>query len=322
MSSTSLLSSTNPVTYPTAKKNALQLISAFNIGSVTNSTHYPLLTKKAIVNGMKGSINNRGRVLSQGKSSLCGPAAFFFTLLKIRPDIYVELVIELYTNGKATFKDLKLESSQSAKKLKPVTLREVDWLLLSSIKPKYDHPDEQFDGITLPGKLKKWFTDAGFTDVVDNTNLMSNKGLETLLKAQNDYSSGYTICLFVDADIFYPFKHKAGSSFFPNHWVVMNSDVKMRKYNEKTKTHGPSSIINQSTVSAIKKKISDIETAAFLDSDNDDGEASTETFDRILLDAFTWGMQNVSVTSKISTTQEARLSYFLNGFYGYIKIKR
>ena len=320
MSSTSLLlSSTKPVIYQTAKKNALQLISSFSKGSVTKSTHYPLLTKKSIVDGMKDSINNRGRFLGQGKSSLCGPASFFFTLLKIRPDIYVQLIIDIYSNGKTTLKDLKLESSQSAKNLKPVSLREVDWLLLSSIKPKYDHPDEQFDGITLPGKLKKWFIDAGFTDVVDNTNLISNKGLETLLKAQNDYSSGYTICLFVDADIFYPFKYKSGSSFFPNHWVVMNSDVKIRKYNEKTKKHEPASIITQPIISSIKKQISDIETAAFLD---DEDDVSTETYDRILLDAFTWGKQSVPVTSKISSTQEARLSYFLNGFYGYIKVKR
>lgn len=321
MASTSLLSNTNPVPFKTAEANAKKLITAFKTGPVSKSTHYPYLGKIAIVKGLEDTLKNSGQILAQKNSSLCGPAAFFFSLVKIRPDIYVELVIDLYTNGKSSLKNLKLQSSQRARNHKPIRLSAVDWLLLSSIKPKYDHPDEQFDGITLPGKLKSWFIDAGFTSVVDNTNIFSNKNLKTLLEAQRDFKNGYKICLFVDADIFKTKPRKNGPSPFPNHWVVMNSDITISKYNEKTKKHAAATIINQSTITTINNQIKAIEDTAFLDNDDED-DVSTETYDRILLNAFTWGGQNTSVQSTISRSQNARLSYFLNGFYGYVKAKR
>lgn len=319
MSPVPALSSTNPVSYSTAKTKALQLISAFNASSIVRSSHYPKLSKNYIVTELKKTLNNTTKILSQEGASLCGPAAFFFTLAEVRPDIYVELVVDLYTNGKTQLKDLKLRSSDSARHYEPTRMRHSDWLLLSSIKPEYDNPNEQFDGITLPGKLKEWFIKAGFGTVVDYTNLITNKGLDTLLQVQNDYASGYKICLFVDANVFRTLEYKSGRSLIPNHWVVMTSDVKLRKYDEKTKLLAPPTIVNQSIVKTIQQQISAKKTQSILDGDF---HASPETNDRILLKAFTWGNVYSPVTSKISSTQDARLSYFLNGFYGYIKVKR
>jgi hypothetical protein len=315
------LSSSNPVNYQTALARAWQLVRAFRADPLKISNHYPYISKIAVADGLADTLNNKGRIISQESSSLCGPAAFFYTLLKIRPDIYVQLVIELYSTGKSKLKELKLESSRAARKYKPVNIREVDWIVLSSIKPEYDHPNEQFDGITLPGRLKGWFVKAGFTDVEDHTNLVFNKSLDDLLQAQLDYSSGYKICLFVDADVFFSTNAKVGGSTFPNHWVVMNSDIKIQKFDAKTKTHQAPTIINSSIVKKIKKQI----RAEELDQrTNGNGYAYSkpETEDKILLDAFTWGKQYVPVSSRISRTQNARLSYFLNGFHGYLKIKR
>lgn len=321
MSTVLPLSNINPVNYQIALSRAFQLVSDFKAGPLTRSTHYPYINKIAITEGLTDTLNNKGRIISQEQSSLCGPAAFFYTLLKIRPDIYVNLVIELYTTGSSKLKNLKLESSAAARKYSPVNIKEVDWIILSSIKPEYDHPNEQFDGITLPGKLKGWFLKAGFTMVEDHTNLVFNKGLDTLLQAQIDYSSGYKICLFVDADIFFSTKGKVGSSTFPNHWVVMNSDIKIQKYDNVKKTHNPPLIINRSIVKTINKQIRGIELDQ-MNSDNSYTSAKSETEDKIILDAFTWGIQKVPVSSRISRTQKARLSYFLDGFHGYIKVKR
>jgi hypothetical protein len=171
----------------------------------------------------------------------------------------------------------------------------------------------------LPGKLKEWFVKAGFGTVEDCTNLVFNKGLETLLQAQIDYQTGHTICLFVDADIFRLSGDKGGRSFFPNHWVVMTSGIRIRKYHEKNRQLDRPVIISQAIVKAIKKQIQSKQTQGFID---DDYAASTETEDKILLDAFTWGDVYVPVTSKVSASQDARLSYFLGGFYGYVKVKR
>jgi len=198
-------------------------------------------------------------------------------------------------------------------------MRHSDWLLLSSINPEYDNPNEQFDGITLPGKLKDWFVKAGFGTVVDYTNLAFNKGLDTLLQAQNDYRSGHSICLFVDANIFVPYSDKTGRSLFPNHWVVMNSDIQIRIFNERTSSLASPIIINQSITKTVQQQISAQNTQSILEGNFN---SSQETDDRILLDAFSWGKRHVPVSSRISATQDARLSYFLSGFYGYIKVKR
>jgi len=120
------LSSTSPVSYQSAKAKAFQLISAFNTGTLKRSSYYPNLSNILIVQELKDTINNTTKVLSQEGSSLCGPAAFFFTLAKVRPDIYVQLVIDLYNNGQAKLKNLKLQSSPTARQYTPSRMRDSD----------------------------------------------------------------------------------------------------------------------------------------------------------------------------------------------------
>jgi len=218
------------ITFSVAKRKALQLISAFENNAVTQSVYYPKLNKSKIIDGLKKSVRQEVGILAQKKSSLCGPAAFFFTLVQRQPDLYVQVAIDLYTHGKATLGKLKLQSSSGAKNYVPIKIRPVDWMVLSSINPEYDNPSEQLDGITFPSKLKTWFLDAGYKTVVDHTNILFPKDLQTLLRAQIDYESGSAICLLVDYDVFLPYKYKVGSSLLPNHWVALNSAIQIRKY--------------------------------------------------------------------------------------------
>lgn len=313
------ISSTNPVSYQSAETRALQLISGFNANAVAHSSHYPKLSKNKIVKEMRDTLKKTKRVLDQGTSSLCGPAAFFFSLARVRPDIYTQLVIDLYTQGQAKLKSLELKSSAKARQHPPIWIRHSDWMLLSSIKPEYDDPSEQIDGITLPGKITAWFKKAGFGTVQDHTNLAFNKGLETLLQAQTDYQTGHTICLFVDADIFRPTGGKQGHSFLPNHWVVMTSDIRIRKFHEASGQLDQPKTINPAMVKMIKSQIQSKQVEGFASGKY---AVPTETGDKIQLDAFTWGEVYSPVISRINPSQAALLSYFLRGFYGYIKAKR
>ena len=319
MSPIPAISSTNPVSYQSAKAKALQLINGFNTSAPPRSNHYPKLVKSIVVKDLNGTLNNTSSIITQGKSSLCGPAAFFFSLARVRPDIYAQLVIDLYSQGRARIKDLELQSSAKARQHKPIWMRQSDWMLLSSIKPEYDDPSEQIDGITLPGKLKEWFKKAGFGTVQDYTNLVFNKGLETLLQAQTDSQTGHTICLLADFDLFEQFVDKTGRSFFPNHWVVMTSDIRIRKFHEKSGQLDRPKTINPVMVKMIKSQIQSKQIEGIT---NGNYSPSTETGDRILLDAFTWGKVYSPVISRINASQDALLSYFLRGFYGYIKVKR
>ena len=319
MSPIPAISSTNPVSYQSAETRALQLISSFNTNAAAYSPHYPKLVKSTILQNLKDTLKNSRSIITQGQSSLCGPAAFFFSLARVRPDIYVQLVIDLYNQGHTQLKNLKLQSSPTARQQNPTSLRQADWMLLSSIKPEYDHPRERFDGITLPGKLKEWFLKAGFGTVEDHSNLAFNKGLESLLQAQVDYQTGHTICLFVDADIFRGTLVKQGRSLVPNHWVVMTSDIRIRKFHEASGQLDQPIVVNPVLVKSIERQIQAKQIEGF---SNGKYAVSTETEDKILLDAFTWGNVYSPVFSRINASQDARLSYFLHGFYGYLKVKR
>ncbi len=109
----------------------------------------------------------------------------------------------------------------------------------------------------------------------------------------------------MDANIFRPIERKGKEAVFPNHWVVLNSNIKIIEYDNATGLHKPPVIITPSIVSRVTEK------------DKKDREKT-----RIMLEVFTWGFPHYPASSKISTAQAPRLEYFLGGFHGYIKIKR
>ncbi len=109
----------------------------------------------------------------------------------------------------------------------------------------------------------------------------------------------------MDANIFSPIAAKSKEAFFPNHWVVLNSNIKIIEYNNATGMHKPPVIITPSIVDRIAEK-------------NKKNREKT----RIMLDVFTWGLRHFPASSKISASQAPRLEYFLGGFHGYIKVKR
>jgi hypothetical protein len=215
-------------------------------------------------------------------------------------------------NGHAKIGNLTLKSSQGAKNYSPTRMRQSDWMLLSSIKPEYDNPSEKIDGITLPGRLTKWFLDAGFSTAIDNTNLVGNKGkaLSSLLNAQSDYSNGFSIIMLVDHNILYSSKQKSCVSMFPSHWITLTSDIKVSMYNEKTKKLSHPTIINKKAVNDIKQ--------GFQVEFPEDGFPTIKPSTKVknskaMLGVFTWGTANKPLNSNIPCIMER--------YYGYIKVK-
>jgi len=171
----------------------------------------------------------------------------------------------------------------------------------------------------LPNKLRRWFRSSGYFIVEDHTNIISPKNLTNLLQAQTAYLAGYSVCLFVDGDIFRPISKKRGSSIIPNHWVMMNAPVQIRSHNraDQSTTATPRTI-NTNMVKALLNEVED---------QNDEAEMNVynklhEFKDKILLNAFSWGKQNMPASDRIRINQVADLGYFLRGYYGYIKAKR
>ncbi|HED34004.1 MAG TPA: hypothetical protein ENJ08_07300 [Gammaproteobacteria bacterium] len=305
-----------------ARSKALLLISKFRLDKsvADKSAYYPKIEKENVADDLQNLIN-KNEHLAQGDSSLCGPAAFFFDIVRSRPDIYTQVVLGLYKNGKVRLENLKLESSRQARKASLLNARMsgIDWMIMSSIKPDYDKPDDRASGITWPGDLEKWLKNTGY-QVVDKTAYF-NKGLDSLLQAQLAYAGGYTVFLFVNGDLFKP-SGKNKTSFYPNHWVVLNSSIKIKKYDTELKKHKAPAVLSDALVKQISKEWETHEDA--MDDFNENGgfKAPDKINNQIILDVFTWGERHQPVFEARGNSQKPDLRLFFNHYYGFIKAKR
>jgi len=221
--------------------------------------------------------------IDQARTSLCGPAVFFYCLAKDCPALYVKSVIELYMYGETKINDLHIKPSSSCKKAKlPEEMASIDWITLASLTDSsnslynYDSDADQFSGITLPGKLESWFKAAGYKHVSQHTNLFFDKSVGSLLKAQRAFKAGKNVCLFLSAK---SLNVPMTISLIPNHWVAMSRSLKVGN---------PRSTIFSSNADEIKD----------------------EKFD---LQVFTWGKE-----AKGMNPEKLSLHEFSDYYFGYV----
>lgn len=323
---------------PAHKSKAQSLIASFNTGSAPNkSPHYPNISKQMVVTYLRHVVktgpqtaNSSPSIINQGKASLCGPAALLYSVFRERPDQFVQIAIDLYTNGKAKFGALELNSSHIAKNhiLASKHMDYTEWMMLSSVIHNYDTPDEQFDGITRPSVLAGWFTKAGYANVLDDTTMakpdVTPEGFRRLVQAQNAYSGGYNVCMLIYMDLFIGYGNKRGFPWhgFAEHWVVLNAPIQIKRYNPKTKSYMPPVTLTGALANTIAGEIKKKYNNALDDDDSGELTEDIAMQDKIIVNAFTWGENQKQAQSKLSASHEVRLDYFLSGYFGYVKAKR
>lgn len=321
---------------PVYKNKAILTISEFQSGSTPAiSPYYRNISKLMVVNYLKQAVmtgpqtaNRLRNIINQGNASLCGPAALMYSVFRERPDLFVQIAINLYSNGKAKLGSLELYSSNTAKNhtLASVHMHYVEWMLLSSVIHNYDTPKEQWDGITRPSVLAKWYRQSGYSDVLDDTKMVkpdvTPDGFERLVKAQRAYTNGYNVCLLIYMDLFISYRNKRGFPWhgIAEHWVVLNGPVQVRKYNHKTKLYAAPIPLSGSVATVIANQLK----TKYDDAVNEYDELSEDIpmQDKVIVNAFTWGKNQSQAQSKLSASHEVRLDYFLSGYFGYIKAKR
>lgn len=178
---------------------------------------------------------------NQGQTSLCGPAAFMFCLVQDRPDMYVDMIINLWLGQTAS---LGAGPSNGGRNVNPsgkvqtntpaaVTgqsgdINTVDWISMASLRNDspdlnpfgdYDHPTDQFSAITRPTYLKGWFQAAGANCLWDNVSEILPTSDWNELVELSAYTSGWVLML-VSMSLF---TGKAPTS--KNHWVVLNGPI-------------------------------------------------------------------------------------------------
>ncbi|MES4613098.1 hypothetical protein V2154_10990 [Ewingella sp. CoE-038-23] len=166
---------------------------------------------------------------NQDRTSLCGPAAFFYCLLKDRPDLYKQMAIELWETGNAKLGALSIKPSHNCRRPKGIfnergqlNVSGLDWITLASLRDSensifdYQSVDDQFSGITLWSGLESWFTKTGYKKVFDNISL-SNCSIQDILDL-NKYNDGsHHIVTLISAGMLL---QTEGDTSFKNHWVV------------------------------------------------------------------------------------------------------
>jgi hypothetical protein len=229
-----------------------------------------------------------------------------FCLIQDRPDMYVDLVVNLWlgqpaslgggyagapTAVRAVNPSSRVQTNApTAVTGDPLAINAVDWISLASLRndspdlspfTDYDHPSDQLAAATRPKYLKGWFAEAGATCLWDNTSeILPTSDWKELIEL-SAYSGGWVVML-VSAAMFA--SKDSPLTTFKNHWVVLNGTITINGRDWSVYRSG-----------AIKRP------------------ADPETLD-IQADFFTWGQTGWQLRTVRANRPD--LAYFLKCFYG------
>ena len=220
---------------------------------------------------IKNEVNERETkpyLADQNETPTCGMAAIYYLLAKKEFEKYKKFVLELHQTGVSKCNSYSFDVSDKSLhllKMNPntntkypnykVKMPYCDWISFSCMRDKengvrnYDgENDESFDGSTLPRELVKVTKEIlGFTSVVDNTNVVFNKGTlfwdgensssREIAKMEELYSKGYSIVMFINTKMLEQRKEtidgkvviktgvKSGLLSTFEHWVVFEGVI-------------------------------------------------------------------------------------------------
>ena len=218
---------------PSPMAAAQAKVAAFASGS--GAAAFKKIARGAVASGLSARLADPNGIAQAG-SSLCGPTVFIRRIAATDPVAYVTFVIDLYLSGQANLGDLKVKAGSDLRDYDPGTLiAPVDWIPIASIRDSenwfFDYQDvnDATAGITMPSAIEGWFRKVGYRDIVNQTNVLFNKGEDTLRQASELWTKDYWVCLFINAEMLsYDSKkdHSSHShSLTPDHWVALTSAV-------------------------------------------------------------------------------------------------
>lgn len=228
---------------------------------------------------------------NQEFTNLCGPAAYFYCLLKDKPEIYKSTVKNLWETGETHIGALKVKAGNAAKpnnffnsKGQPRLLG-LDWITLGCLRDsknflwKYDSPEEFGEasaGITPPHELAEWFRKSWGKGTIDLITYRSST-LQDLLLLNQYIDRGYRVVQLISSPNIFK---GATTPNIKSHWIVWE---------------GP--VLNVATGKPIDSK--------------------SRMTDMIDLNLFTWGwVGNLTTYQKGRHTKNITLKKFLEASFG------
>lgn len=166
---------------------------------------------------------------SQMSASLCGPATFYYCLLKDRPDLYENVAWQLWKYGDSKLNSLTIKPSKGCRSIQNIEdISGLDWLTLASLRDSsnsvmaYDEVSDKVAGITLPSAIKEWFSKIGSQCIHDGTSLFFSSSLDELIKLNELYEKNYHVALFISGKIIDPFSQTKNTK---DHWIILASKI-------------------------------------------------------------------------------------------------
>jgi hypothetical protein len=209
--------------------DALAKVTAFEAaGGGSDWLH---ITRSSLVTGLRDRLANPNNIDTR-HVNLCGPGAFFRCLAIDDPVMYADAVINLWLTNKALIGKREFKAGSSLRLAAPGATEPVDWVPLASLRDdentfvRYDSTKGDLSGLTMPAAMVKWFTEAGYSDVKNVTNVVFTKDLENLQRADRLRAQGYRVCLLINSDMLKT-ATQSDHSFFPDHWVVLTDPVRV-----------------------------------------------------------------------------------------------
>ncbi|UYZ82887.1 hypothetical protein MTZ49_09705 [Entomomonas sp. E2T0] len=180
----------------------------------------------------------------QDRSMLCGAASFFYCLQKDRPDIYQQVIKELWETGETKIGSLKIKPSKGAKHpdnffrdTGMARVPAIDWISLASLVDtdttfsidKPTGPMVNISSITLAETIEKWFHKIGCRTLFDNISYSWHSNLADVCQL-NHYikpDSQHLITLISGAML------KGGVTFLgmsaKSHWITWNDKLRVKR---------------------------------------------------------------------------------------------
>jgi len=197
--------------------------------------------RKEFTKSLKDRMENP-RLINQGITPLCGPAAFMHCAAKDKRNDYVHYVLDLVEKGEGKLGNLRVKPGSACLNSTSIGCDPVDWVALASLRDSTNRfwsmrsYKSEVAGITTGGGLAYWFNATGWYHAANfsfHQSLKNQSRFKHLLD-MNQRADGH-ICLLIRSAIITNysstdtgFKKWNGSgapkTYFgtPDHWIVLD----------------------------------------------------------------------------------------------------
>lgn len=191
----------------------------------------------------EGSRDEAGRAMLQGALNLCGPAAFFQSVIKRDPVMFANYATNLFNSGEGDLGNLHVAPSSDIvstiyadllPRMNGSICPQADWMVLGALRNSTNAfwtgsfqgtPEEVFAAGTRPGELAEWLEQTGlYRSVSNEANWMQRAGIPHATNLP--LFDGNDTAVLIHSNLIKRAKHEVPDSNwplteFPNHWVML-----------------------------------------------------------------------------------------------------